>query len=163
MDKQKFSYLICIALVTITVACNSGNSNGKVNGSDVVMTQSVKNDSVITVFTGEQPYQLNKKIDTKVAFTRRLEDSVGRFYLNEVYLNRKNSVIQHYEGAGSYKILPKANGEVEGVALYNMVMDDKSKGYMYLLKDSVTLVRADEKGNELKGNDAVILKYSGKN
>jgi hypothetical protein len=161
MNKQKLSYLICVAAVTIAIACNSGNKNSK--NSDVVMSQAIRNDSVITVFTGEQPYQFNKRIVTKVAFTRRLEDSMGRFYMSEVYLNRKDSMIQHYEGVGSYKILPPTNGELQGVALYNMVMDDKSKGYMYLLKDSVTLVRANENGNVLTGNEAIVLKSSGKN
>jgi len=33
---------------------------------------------------------------------------------------------------------------------------------MYLLKDSVTLVKVDDKGNELKGDEAVILKSSNK-
>jgi hypothetical protein len=43
-----------------------------------------------------------------------------------------------------------------------MVLDDRSKGYVYLLKDSVTMVRVDDKGKEVKGEDAITLKSTNK-
>jgi len=144
------------------VSCDSGKNNSRVKEPEGVLAQAVSGDTVVTFYSSARPYKLNQQINTEVKFVRNVEDSVGRFYLNEVYLNRKGSVTQRYEGAGNYKILPKPSGEVEGVALYDMVLDDKSKGYMYLLKDSVTMVRVDDKGNELKGDDAVILKSSNK-
>jgi hypothetical protein len=143
-------------------SCNSGENKSRVKEPVAEVTQAVSNDTIVTFYNGARPYKLNQQINTQIKFVRSVEDTTGRFYLNEVYLNRKDSVIQRYEGAGNYKILPKPNGEVNGVALYDMVLDDKSKGYMYLLKDSVTLVKVDDKGNELKGDDAIVLRSSNK-
>jgi hypothetical protein len=140
------------------VSCNSGKNDSRVKEPEAQVAQAVSNDTVVTLYSSQRPYKLNQQINTKVKFVRSLKDTTGRFYLNEIYLNRKDSVIQHYEGAGTYKILPKPNGDIQGVALYDMVLDDKSKGYVYLLKDSVTMVSVDDKGNELKGDEAVILK-----
>jgi hypothetical protein len=145
------------------VSCNSGKSDSRVKEPEAQVAQAVSSDSVITVYSSKQPYKLNQQINTQVKFVRSLKDSVGRFYLNEIYLNRKDSVIQRYDGAGNYKILPKPNGDIQGVAMYDMVLDDKSKGYMYLLKDSVTMVRVDDKGNALTGDEAVVLKSHNKN
>jgi len=158
----KLSYLSCIVLMVAAASCDSGKTNSRVNEPEAVVAQGVSGDTVVTFYSSARPYKLNQQINTEVKFVRNVEDSVGRFYLNEVYLNRKDSVIQRYEGEGNYKILPKPNGDVEGIAMYDMVLDDKSKGYMYLLKDSVTMVKVDDKGNELKGDDAVILKSSNK-
>jgi len=144
------------------VSCNSGENKSRVKEPVAEVAQAVSGDTVVTFYDGVRPYKLNQQINTQIKFVRSVEDTTGRFYLNEVYLNRKDSVTQHYEGAGNYKILPKPNGEVNGVALYDMVLDDKSKGSMYLLKDSVTLVKVDGKGNELKGDDAVVLRSSNK-
>ena len=162
LTTRKLSYLSCIVLMVAAASCDSGKNNSRVKEPEAVVAQAVSGDTVVTFYNSARPYKLNQQINTQVKFVRNVEDSVGRFYLNEVYLNRKDSVIQRYEGAGNYKILPKPNGEVEGIAMYDMVLDDKSKGYMYLMKDSVTLVSVDDKGNELKGEDAVILKSSNK-
>jgi hypothetical protein len=144
------------------VSCNSGESDSRVKEPEAQVAQAVTGDSVITVYSSKQPYKLNQQINTQVKFVRSLKDSVGRFYLNEIYLNRKDSVTQHYEGVGNYKILPKPDGDIQGVALYDMVLDDKSKGYMYLMKDSVTMVSVDGHGHELTGDDAVVLKSDNK-
>ena len=95
-------------------------------------------------------------------FERRLQDTVGRFHLSEAYINKKDSALQDYRGAGNYKILPAANGDVKGIAVYNMVLDDQSHGYLYLLADSVTMVRIDDKGKPVQGDEAVTLKKSNK-
>ena len=145
------------------VSCNSGKSDSRVKEPEAQVAQVVSSDTVVTLYNSQRPYKLNQQINTQVKFVRSLKDSVGRFYLNEVYLNRKDSVIQRYEGAGNYKILPKPNGDIQGIAMYDMVLDDKSKGYMYLLKDSVTMVSVDDHGHELTGDEAVILKSGNKN
>ena len=144
------------------VSCNSGKSDSRAKEPEAQVAQAVSNDTVVTLYTSQRPYKLNQQINTQVKFVRSLNDSEGRFYLNEIYLNRKDSVIQRYEGAGNYKILPKPNGDIDGIALYDMVLDDKSKGYMYLLKDSITMVSVDDKGHELKGDEEVILKSENK-
>ncbi len=159
---QKLCYLSCFVLMVAVASCDSGKNKSRVNEPEAVVAQAVSNDTVVTLYSSARPYKLHQQINTQIKFVRNIEDTVGRFYLNEVYLNRKDSVTQRYEGAGNYKILPKPNGEAEGIAMYDMVLDDKSKGYMYLLKDSVTLVKVDDKGNELKGDDAVILRSSTK-
>jgi hypothetical protein len=145
-------------MAAAVISCNSGTNDSRVKEPEAQVAQVVSSDTIVTLYSSQQPYKLNQQINTQVKFVRSLKDTVGRFYLNEKYLNRKDSVIQHYEGAGNYKILPKPNGDIQGIALYDMVLDDKSKGYIYLLKDSVTMVKADDHGNELKGDDAVILK-----
>jgi hypothetical protein len=155
---QKLDYLICFLMMLAVISCKSGKNESRVDEPEAQVAQAVSGDTVVTLYNSQRPYKQNQQINTQVKFVRSLKDSVGRFYLNEIYLNRKDSVIQRYEGAGNYKILPKPNGDIQGIALYDMVLDDKSKGYMYLLKDSVTMVRADNKGNELTGDEAVILK-----
>ena len=160
---QKLSYLSSVILIVAVISCNTNKNSDKVSEPVESVAQAVSGDTVVTYYEGKSPYKINQEVDTRIKFVRNLNENAGRFYLDEVYLNRKDSVIQRYQGVGHYKILPKPNGEVQGVALYDMVLDDKSKGYVYLLKDSVTLVKADEKGNEVKGNDAVILKSYSKN
>jgi hypothetical protein len=160
---KKLCYLSCLILTVTAVSCNSNENHTRVSEPVESVSQAVRGDTVITYYAGKSPYKLNQEVDTRIKFIRNVNDNTGRFYLNEVYLNRKDSVIQAYQGAGDYKILNKSNGEVQSVALYDMILDDKSKGYLYLLKDSVTLVKADEKGNEIKGNNAVILKSYTKN
>jgi hypothetical protein len=159
---QKLGYLSCLVLLVTAASCNSGENKSRVSEPVAEVTQAVSGDTIVTFYNGAQPYKLHQQINTRVKFVRDVKDTTGRFYLDEVYVNRKDSVIQHYQGAGTYKILPKPSGEIEGIALYDMVLDDKSKGYMYLLKDSVTMVKVDDKGNELKGDNAVILKSSNK-
>ena len=140
------------------VSCNSGKNDSRVKDPEAQVAQAVSSDTVVTLYRSQRPYKLNQQINTQVKFVRSLKDSTGRFYLNEIYLNRKDSVIQRYDGVGNYKIIPKANGDIQGIAMYDMMLDDRSKGYLYLLKDSVTMVSVDDKGNELKGDEAVILK-----
>jgi hypothetical protein len=146
--------------VMILASCNSENSQNKVKESEGTVVQAVQNDTLITVYDGVKPCKGCKQINTEITFVRSLKDTQGRFALNEVYLNKKDSAFQKYAGIGNYKILPAPNGDVKGVALYNMVLDDQSKGYLYLLEDSLTLVRADEKGKPVNGDDAVVLKRS---
>ena len=155
-------YISCFVLMIGAASCNSGENKSRASEPVAEVSQAVSHDTIVTFYNGARPYKLNQQINTQIKFVRSVQDSTGRFYLNEVYLNRKDSAIQHYEGAGNYKILPKPNGGVNGVALYDMVLDDKNKGYMYLLKDSVTLVKVDDKGNELKGDDALVLRSSKK-
>lgn len=155
---QKQYYLICWLFMIVVVSCNQGKNDTKVKEPQEQVAQAVSNDTVVTFYNSQRPYKQHQQINTEVKFVRGLKDSVGRFYLNEEYLNKKDSVIQRYEGAGTYKILPAPNGEIQGVAMYDMVLDDKSKGYMYLLKDSVTMVGVDNQGHELRGDDAIILK-----
>ena len=158
---QKLYYLNCLLLM-VAVSCNSGKNDSRVKEPEAQIAQAVSSDTVVTFYTSQRPYKLNQQINTQVKFVRSLKDSVGRFYLDETYLNRKDSVTQHYEGVGNYKILPKPDGDIQGVALYDMVLDDKSKGYMYLLKDSVTMVSVDDHGHELTGDEAVVLKSDNK-
>jgi hypothetical protein len=146
----------------VAVSCNSGKNDNRVKEPEAQVAQAVNSDTLVTYYSSQRPYKLNQQINTQVKFVRNLKDSVGRFYLDETYLNRKDSVTQHYEGAGNYKILPKPNGDIQGVALYDMVLDDKSKGYMYLLKDSVTMVSVNDQGHELSGDEAVVLKSENK-
>jgi hypothetical protein len=160
---QKLCYLGCFAMMAAMISCNTNSKHKKVSEPVGVVAQAVSDDTLITYYEGERPYKLNQQIDTRIKFVRNVHDTAGRFYLDEVYLNRKDSVKRHYQAEGNYRILPKPHGEAQGVALYNMVVDDKSKGYIYVLKDDVTLVRADEKGNEFKGEDAVVLKVQNKN
>lgn len=162
--QKKISYLFCFALVLIIASCDSDKdkTTKAPKEPEAVVTQAISNDTVITYYYGVSPYKLHQQVKTQIEFVRDLKDSTGRFYLTEVYLNRKDSVTQRYDGAGNYKILPKPNGEIQGVALYNMVLDDRSKGYVYLLKDSVTMVRVDDKGKEVKGEDAITLKSTNK-
>jgi hypothetical protein len=155
---QKLNYLGCFLIAAAIFGCNSDKNDSRVKEPEAQVAQAVSNDTVVTLYNSQRPYKLNQQINTQVKFVRGLKDTVGRFYLNEVYLNKKDSVIQRYDGVGNYKILPKPNGDIQGVALYDMVMDDNSKGYMYLMKDSITMVRVDEKGNELRGDEAVVLK-----
>lgn len=158
---QKLYYLNCLVLM-VAVSCNSGKNDNRVKEPEAQVAQAVNSDTLVTYYSSQRPYKLNQQINTQVKFVRNLKDSVGRFYLDETYLNRKDSVTQHYEGAGNYKILPKPNGDIQGVALYDMVLDDKSKGYMYLLKDSVTMVSVNDQGHELSGDEAVVLKSENK-
>jgi hypothetical protein len=146
---QKLCYLSCFVLMVAAASCHSGKNNSRVKESEAAVAQEATGDTVVTFYNSMRPYKLNQQINTRVKFVRSVKDTVGRFYLNEVYLDKEDSVIQRYEGTGNYKIYPKLNGEVEGIAMYDMVLDDKSKGYMYLLKDSVTLVSLDDEGNEL--------------
>jgi hypothetical protein len=156
---QKLHYNLYSFLMAAAIAsCNSGKSDSRVKEPEAQVAQAVSSDTIVTLYTSQRPYKLNQQINTQVKFVRGLKDTVGRFYLNEVYLNKKDSIIQRYDGTGNYKILPKPNGDIQGIALYDMVMDDNSKGYIYLLKDSITMVRVDEKGNEMRGDEAVVLK-----
>ena len=155
-------YLYCFLIMIEVVSCNSGKNESMVKEPEAQVAQAITSDTVVTLYESQRPYKLNQQINTQVKFVRGLKDSAGRFYLDEKYLNRKDSVIQHYEGVGNYKILPKPNGDIQGVALYDMVLDDKSKGYLYLLKDSVTMVRVDDHGHELTGDEAVVLKSDNK-
>ncbi|HET7000687.1 MAG TPA: hypothetical protein VFI33_05250, partial [Puia sp.] len=114
---QKLYYLNCLLLVA-AVSCNSGKNADRVKEPEAQVAQAVSSDTVVTFYSSQRPYKLNQQINTDVKFVRNLKDSVGRFYLDEKYLNRKDSVTQHYEGMGTYKILPKPNGDVQGVAMY---------------------------------------------
>jgi hypothetical protein len=150
-------------LFLLTVAaCNSNGDSSKVKEPEAAVTQAVSNDTLVTVYDGVRPCQGCKEIATEIVFQRRLQDTVGRFQLSEAYIDKKDSAFQHYQGAGNYKIIPALNGDVKGIAVYNMVLDDQSHGYLYLLADSVTMVRIDEKGKPVQGNEAVTLKKSAK-
>jgi hypothetical protein len=159
---QKLYYLYCFLITAAIVSCNSGKNDSRVKEPEAQVAQAVSSDTVVTLYSSQRPYKQHQQINTQVKFVRNLKDSVGRFYLDEKYLNRRDSVIQQYEGAGSYKIFPKPDGDIQGIALYDMVMDDKSKGYIYLLKDSVTMVRVDDQGHEMTGDEAVVLKSDNK-
>jgi hypothetical protein len=152
------SVLFLLALT----ACNSNSEISKVKEPEAAVTQAVSNDTLVTVYDGVRPCQGCKEIATEIVFERRLQDTVGRFRLSEAYINKKDSAFQHYQGAGNYKVIPAANGDVKGIAVYNMVLDDQSRGYLYLLADSVTMVRIDEKGKPVQGDEAVTLKKSAK-
>lgn len=160
---QSFSIsFIFVQLWVVMASCNSQSNSGKVREPEAAVTQVVQSDTLITIYDGIQPCKGCKAINTEVVFVRSLKDTVGRFRLTEKYINRKDSVIQHYQGAGNYKVLPAANGEVKGVAFYNMALDDKSRGYLYLLTDSVTMVRVNDKGQPVTGDDAITLKRKDK-
>ena len=159
---KKLIYVCCLLAVLQIVACNSEKSKPEVKEPEAVVSQAVSGDTLITYYYGVSPYKLHQHVKTQVEFVRNMNDTTGRFFLTEVYLNRKDSVTQRYDGTGNYKILPRSNGEIQGVALYNMVLDDKSKGYIYLLKDSVTMVRVDDHGREIKGENAATLKSTDK-
>ena len=158
---KKLYYLNCLLLV-VALSCHSGENDSKAKEPEAQIAQAVSSDTVVTLYNSQRPYKLHQRINTQVKFVRSLKDSVGRFYLDEKYLNKKDSMVHHYEGAGNYKIFPKPNGDIQGVAIYDMVMDDKSKGYLYLLKDSVTMVRVDDQWHEMTGDDAVVLKSDNK-
>ena len=156
---QKLLFLSAFLAVVIA-SCNSGSGKEKVKEPVAAVTQTVQNDTVVTIYQGVRPCRGCKGIGTEIKFIRSVKDTVGRFYLSEAYVNKKDSTFQHYEGAGNYKIMPAANGQVDGVALYNMVLDDQTHGYLYLLEDSVTLVRVDKNGKQVTGDDAAVLKRS---
>jgi hypothetical protein len=158
MKMEKLAYVCCLLVVVGLASCNSENSKPKAKEPEGVVTQAVTGDTVVTHYYGVSPYKFHQQVKTQVEFVRNINDTTGRFFMTEVYLNREDSVVQRYDGAGNYKIIPKPSGEIQGVALYNMVLDDNTKGYMYLLKDSVTMIKVDERGNEIKGADAVTLK-----
>lgn len=146
----------------ILTGCSSNSNINKVKDPDAVVTQAVSNDTLVTVYDGVRPCKGCKEIATEIVFERRLEDTVGRFHLSEAYINKKDSAFQHYEGAGNYKIIPAANGDVKGIAVYNMVLDDQSHGYLYLLADSLTMIRIDQNGKPVQGDEALTLKKSDK-
>src|SRR6267378_7496932 len=118
---QKRLYLSYFILIAAVVSCNTNNHPDRVSEPVGAVAQAVSGDTLVTYYEGERPYKMNQQINTRIKFVRNVNDTVGRFYMDEVYLNRKDSVKQHYQGVGDYKILPKPNGEVQGVALYNMV------------------------------------------
>jgi len=151
---------IFVLIAIIMASCNSGGGKDRVKEPESVVAQEVKNDTLITVYEGVSPCKGCKAINTQIAFVRSLKDTVGRFHLQESYINKKDSVFQHYEGGGNYKIIPAANGGTKGVALYNMVVDDQTRKEIYLLEDSVTLVKADDNGKPVTGENAVTLKKS---
>src|ERR1700760_2862992 len=103
-------YLYCFLIMIEVVSCHSGNNDSRVKEPEAQVAQVVSSDTVVTLYSSQRPYKLNQQINTQVKFVRSLKDSAGRFYLDEKYLNRKDSVVQHYEGVGNYKILPKPNG-----------------------------------------------------
>lgn len=156
MKKNWYLYAIVPALLG---GCDSGG-NDKVKEPEAAVAQVIKNDTVVTVFEGVRPCKGCKQINTRIQFTRNLNDSVGKFQLNEMYINKKDSDFKDYLGVGTYKILPAANGEMNGVALYNMALDDRTDGYIYLLRDSLTLLRLDSTGKLATGDKEVTLKRS---
>jgi hypothetical protein len=149
-----------IFVLIFMTGCDSENSKNNVRQPEAVVAQTVQNDTLITVYDGVSPCKGCKAINTNIKFVRSLKDTVGRFHLDETYINKKDSAFQHYEGVGDYKIMPASKGDAKGIAFYNMVLDDHSRGYLYLLQDSVTLVQVDEKGRPTTGDNAVILKRS---
>jgi hypothetical protein len=159
---MKKNSIVGILFLLILTGCHSNSNIDKVKDPEAVVTQAVNNDTLVTVYDGVRPCQGCKEIATEVIFERRLQDTVGRFHLSEAYINKKDSAFQHYRGAGNYKIIPAANGDVKGIAVYNMILDDQSRGYLYLLADSVTMVRIDEKGKPVQGDEAITLKKSDK-
>jgi len=161
-NMQKISCAALLILVGMT-GCNSEGGKEKVKEPEAVVAQTVKNDTLITVFEGVRPCNGCKEIATEIRFERNVKDTVGRFHLIEAYINKKDSAFQHYEGSGNYKIMPKlGGGEAKGIAFYNMILDDQSHKYIYMLQDSVTIVLVDEKGKPVTGNDAIKLKRSNK-
>jgi hypothetical protein len=149
--------IYCTAFI-LAAACNSEENKAKVKEPEATVVQAVKNDTLITIYEGVRPCKGCKQINTDIKFVRVLPDTVGRFYLDEGYVNKKDSVYQHYKGIGNYKIIPAANGDVKGIAFYNLVLDNQKEGVVYLLEDSLTLVRIDEKGKPVVGDNATILK-----
>jgi len=95
-------------------SCNSGENKSRVKEPVAEVTQAVSNDTIVTFYNGAKPYKLNQQINAQIKFVRSVEDTTGRFYLNEVYLNRKDSVTQRYEGAGNYKIIFGSNRFING-------------------------------------------------
>ena len=160
--RMKIGVFAGVIIAVSLAACNSQSNVGKVKDPDAVVTQAVNNDTLVTVYDGVRPCRGCKEIATEIIFERRLQDTVGRFHLTEAYIDKKDSAFQHYRGAGNYKIIPAANGDVKGIAVYNMILDDQSRGYLYLLADSVTLVQIDEKGKPVQGDEAITLKKSDK-
>ncbi|GGB01999.1 copper resistance protein NlpE N-terminal domain-containing protein [Puia dinghuensis] len=154
--------IVGILFLLILTGCNSNSNINKVKDPEAVVSQAVTNDTLVTVYDGVRPCKGCKEIATEIIFERRLQDTVGRFHLSEAYINKKDSAFQHYQGVGNYKIIPAANGDVKGIAVYNMVLDDQSRGYLYLLADSLTMVRIDEKGQPVQGDEAITLKKSAK-
>ena len=150
-----------ILLLLGSAGCNSDDNKGKVKEPEASVAQTVQSDTLVTVYDGVQPCKGCKAIATEIVFARRLQDTIGRFRLTEAYINKKDSAYKRYFGVGNYKILPAANGDVKGVALYNMVLDDQSRGYLYLMADSVTLLRVDDKGKPVRGDEALTLKRKG--
>lgn len=151
-----------ILLLLLLTGCQSNSNDGKIKEPAAVVSQTVQNDTLITVYDGVRPCKGCKEIATEIIFERRLKDTAGRFRLSEAYINKKDSAFQHYQGAGSYKIIPSANGDIKGISMYNMVLDDQSRGYLYLLTDSVTMVRVDDKGAPVQGDEALTLKKANK-
>ena len=144
-------------MILLLTSCNSGGGKDKVTESAAAVTQAVQNDTLVTVFDGVDPCRGCKEINTQIQFKRSLKDTVGTFHLNEDYINKKDSAFQHYEGVGTYKIVPTSNGG-KGIAFYDMMVDDASHHYLYVLEDSVTLVRVDENGKPYAGDEARVLK-----
>jgi hypothetical protein len=159
---MKDNSIVGILFLAVLAGCSSNSNTSKVKEPESVVTQAVNNDTLVTVYDGVRPCQGCKEIATEIVFERKLPDTVGRFDLSEAYINIKDSAFQHYRGVGSYKIIPAANGDVKGIAVYNMVLDDQSHGYLYLLADSVTMVRIDENGKPVLGDEALTLKKSDK-
>jgi hypothetical protein len=156
---QKITALVAFTCIAALSACDSGGKD-KVKEPVGSVAQTIKNDSVITVFHGVEPCDGCKAINTDITFQRSVNDTVGRFHLSESYINKKDSAFQHYEGVGDYKIIPTSNGKDKGIAFYDMVVADASHHYVYLLEDSVTMVRVDENGKPYQGDGARVLKKS---
>jgi hypothetical protein len=154
---KKQTGLYCALLILIG-GCNSAEEKAKVKEPEAAVVQSVSNDTLTTYYEGVRPCRGCKQINTEIKFVRVLPDTVGRFYLDEGYVNKRDSVLQQYLGTGNYKILPASNGDVNGVALYNLILDNQTDGTIYLLQDSLTLVKADAKGKPVTGDSSVTLK-----
>src|SRR5215510_12627537 len=99
-------YLGSFVLLIVLASCGSGKNNSKAEAPNAVISQGISNDTLVTYYYGVQPYKLNQHINTQIKFVRNVNDTAGRFYLTEVYANRKDSVLQRYDGTGNYKILP---------------------------------------------------------
>jgi len=153
-------YGAAIVVLVLMTSCNSKTNKDKVKEPAAAITQAVQNDTLITFYNGVRPCKGCKGINTEIKFERSLKDTVGRFHLHETYINKKDSAFQTYDGVGNYKVLPAPNGETKGIAFYNMMLDDQSRGYLYLLEDSVTLVQVDDKGRPMTGDNAATLKRS---
>jgi NlpE N-terminal domain len=154
------TWFLSAVLPALLAGCNSGTENNKVKEPEAAVVQTVTNDTVITVFEGVRPCKGCKQINTEIQFTRSVHDTTGTFKLKESYINKKDSAYQNYLGTGTYKIMPSMNGEIKGIALYNMALDDKTQGFIYLLQDSLTLLKADLKGKPVAGDEAIMLKRS---
>src|SRR5215510_1300078 len=108
---EKLLFFFCGLLLIVITSCNSGSAKDKVKEPVATVTQTVQNDTVVTIYQGVRPCRGCKGIGTEIKFVRSVNDTVGRFYLSEAYVNKKDSAFQHYEGAGNYKIMPAANGK----------------------------------------------------